>query len=199
MNPEAAGYAPGAATAAAVLGAEPSRVEEPPPAAGADLQVAALKEQIRNMGEDLTRLSNENAALQEEVGKARLAAKAAEQKQKTTPSDRGAAPVRQAKAPAEKSQAQGVEKKVVAGRKVAGKRGVPDEDVITEKRESRLANLSVRAIYPMNGRNARAWINVGDEVVEVSAGSTISGAYVKSVSPESMEVVTDAGVIRARR
>lgn len=50
----------------------------------------------------------------------------------------------------------------------------------------------------MNGRDARAWINVDGDVVEVSAGSTVAGAYVKRVNPDAMEVVTDAGVIRAK-
>lgn len=204
VSPDAAGYvqpASGAAPVQAVNQGQPAPQPAHQQVSGPDPQVEQLKEQLRNLGADMARLVDDNNGLREELGKARLAAKTAEQKQKTQPAEKNSSPPAQhAKArPSRPSQPETKSASVAKKPAAAGKRGVADEDIITEKRESRLASLSVRAIYPMNGRNARAWINVDDDVVEVSAGSTVAGAYVKSVNPDSMEVVTDAGVIRARR
>ncbi len=159
-----------------------------PPPGGDAAQMAAMVAQLQSMQTDANRMVSENAQL-------RLQLKAAEDKLKeprTTP-----------KSTAERSANKQVAAKGSSTKSSSSspKRGgrIPEDQILTESRESRFAAMSVRAIYPLNGRNARAWVNVGNDLVEVSAGSTIDGAMVKYISPEAMEVVTDAGVIRAQR
>ncbi len=165
----------------------PTVASAPPPGGDAS-QLNAMVAQLQSMQTDTTRLMSENAQLRSQL-------KTAEEK------------LKEQRAPQRSTAEKQVPKHAVAksARSAAPssppKRGgrVPDEQILTESRESRFAAMSVRAIYPLNGRNARAWVNVGNDLVEVSAGSTINGAMVKSISPEAMEVVTDAGVIRAQR
>lgn len=174
-----------AQTAAPAMQPQPSASSDPEQPSG-DQQVASLKQTISSMELELSRLANQNNQLMAE--KEDLA-RAQAQSAATKPSQ-GQVPVR----------AKRTEKKVATtGAAPRGKRSSKNDEIITEKRESRFAEMSVRAIYPLNGRNARAWINIGNDVVEVSAGSTVAGAYVKSINPDSMEVMTDAGVIRANR
>lgn len=152
-------------------------------------QVAALTTQMDYMQKEIARVNAENQQLREKAkGSANQPSRAA-----TVSVEKSVKPA----APKPQRSAKGSNH----AKNSSGGRGnkVPDDQVITEPRESKLASLSVRAIYPMNGRNARAWINVGDDLVEVSAGSTVAGVYVKSIRPEAMEVVTDSGVIRAQR
>ena len=76
----------------------------------------------------------------------------------------------------------------------------PVEQVVSSTSISANAEMRVRTIYPMSGENVQAWVDIGaGKLAVVSVGSTIAGAVVKSVNPATMEVVTDAGVIRSRR
>lgn len=71
--------------------------------------------------------------------------------------------------------------------------------VITEDRSALIADASIRAIYPVSGKNPQAWVAIGGDLKEVSVGGVINGAKVRSINAETMEIVTDAGTIRARR
>ncbi len=183
-------------------GAVPVAPIAPSPPVGAqtpDPQVAALQQQISSLSNEMTRALDENNRLQGELNKARQEVKQAPAKASAAPAKAGvtAAPVQSAPKVAPRTVTR--RGAAVAAGASTHKRGNSDkDDVITEARDSRLTGMSVRAIYPMNGRDARAWINVDGDVVEVSAGSTVAGAYVKRVNPDAMEVVTDAGVIRAK-
>ena len=197
---------PGAAGASMLAAAPAGPVALPvgtpagaPPAGvpASDPQVASLQQQIATMGSDMSKMLDENNRLQGELAKVK---QQPHLKANSAPTQ----PVIAANAAPEQKAANPVHARKVAmtHRSLPSHRGrgknVAKDDIITEARDSRLAGMSVRAIYPLNGRDARAWINVDGDVVEVSAGSTVAGAYVKRINPDTMEVVTDVGVIRAK-
>ena len=171
--------------------AAPVGIAQDPAASRHLAEVSSLLSRTRG---EVDRLSVENEQLRKQLS-------GSESHKPTAPDASGAVAKKPARVQAPSSKRKAVESRREVKAAAASRRQnkVPDSEVITESRESRLANLSVRAIYPLNGRDARAWINVGGDLVEVSAGSTVAGVHVKSISPEKMEVVTDAGVIRAHR
>ena len=124
---------------------------------------------------------------QEELGNAN--AKLAEAKAKASPQPAGASQRPVAASAAEKTP-----------RRVAARPArVRGKAVITEAKDSDISNVSIRAIYPTSGKNPQAWVNVDGVLVEVTVGSVVGGAKIREIKPATMEIVTDAGVIRARR
>lgn len=189
----AAPAGPAALPAGIPAGAAPVGVPPVP-----DPQVAALQQQISSMGNDMSKVLEENNRLQGELARAKQAHPKANSAPTQPVIDANAAPEQKAAKPVHARKVNvAAAHRGMSGHKGRGKNAAKD-DIITEARDSRLTGMSVRAIYPLNGRDARAWINVDGDVVEVSAGSTVAGAYVKRINPDTMEVVTDAGVIRAK-
>jgi hypothetical protein len=169
----------GQSPSAAIAPQNPPAQSAVPPAVQPPQRNAANESQMRGLIQERDRLAAQNRLLEDRVRKLETA-------QPNSP----------AKAGPKTASGHAGKTETAKGSKKNRDR---DDEIVTESRDTKIATMSVRAVYPLSGRNARAWVNVGGDLVEVSAGSSIDGIKVRSINPELLEVVTDVGVIRAAR
>lgn len=165
---------------------------QPSPEPDRSREIAQLQEQMASLQQQLSRSQEELRAANSKVAAAskaqeRVIKKTVQQPEKS--------------APKESSEA----KETIAEKRARSESTKPradrarDKAVITEDKPSNLNDVTIRAIYPVSGKNPQAWVSVGGKLVDVSVGETINGAKVREINPAAMEIVTDQGVVRARQ